>query len=159
MDDTGDDDRIHQGQSEHSTFDGEDIYAEDGSIRSDFLMHVGAAIADRDLLFLRRHVARLHESEMGDLLEAIPRANIPAGIEVVARSPASTEVRFFHAGDRDLVFRAAAALETRLRTPVQIRYLPQFSAVAPGQMEVWLAAADQAPRALPPPPSLDLRGQ
>ena len=51
--------------------DGEDIYAEDGSIRSDFLMHVGAAIADRDLLFLRQHVARLHESEMGDLLEAI----------------------------------------------------------------------------------------
>ena len=51
--------------------DGEDIYAEDGSVRSDFLMHVGAAIADRDLLFLRQHVARLHESEMGDLLEAI----------------------------------------------------------------------------------------
>jgi magnesium transporter len=71
MDNTGDDDRIHQGQTDHSTFDGEDIYAEDGSIRSDFLMHVGAAIADRDLLFLRRHVARLHESEMGDLLEAI----------------------------------------------------------------------------------------
>ena len=32
MEDTGDDDRIHQGQAEHSTFDGEDIYAEDGSI-------------------------------------------------------------------------------------------------------------------------------
>ena len=71
MEDTGDDHRIHEGQAEHSTFDGEDIYAEDGSVRSDFLMHVGAAIADRDLLFLRRHVARLHESEMGDLLEAI----------------------------------------------------------------------------------------
>ena len=73
MDNTGDDDRIEQQGNtlEHSTFDGEDIYAEDGSIRSDFLMHVGAAIADRDLLFLRRHVARLHESEMGDLLEAI----------------------------------------------------------------------------------------
>ncbi|HVK91030.1 MAG TPA: magnesium transporter, partial [Mycoplana sp.] len=52
-------------------FDGGDIYAPDGSVRSDFLMHVGAAIADRDLLFLRRHVANLHESEMGDLLEAI----------------------------------------------------------------------------------------
>ncbi|MBN9054133.1 MAG: magnesium transporter, partial [Rhizobiales bacterium] len=71
MEDTGDDDRIHQGQAEHSPFEGEDIYAEDGSVRSDFLMHVGAAIADRDLLYLRRHVARLHESEMGDLLEAI----------------------------------------------------------------------------------------
>lgn len=48
-----------------------DIYAEDGSIRSDYLMHVGAAIADRDLLYLRQNVARLHESELGDLLEAI----------------------------------------------------------------------------------------
>jgi magnesium transporter len=32
---------------------------------------VGAAIADRDLLFLRKNVARLHESELGDLLESI----------------------------------------------------------------------------------------
>ncbi|RYF11494.1 MAG: magnesium transporter, partial [Oxalobacteraceae bacterium] len=51
--------------------DGADIYAEDGSVRSDYLMHVGAAIADRDVLYLRQHVARLHASEMGDLLEAI----------------------------------------------------------------------------------------
>ena len=58
----GDEDRIHQAEADHSTFDGEDIYAEDGSIRSDFLMYVGAAIADRDLLFLRRHVARLQRS-------------------------------------------------------------------------------------------------
>lgn len=48
-----------------------DIYAEDGSVRADFLTMVGAAIADRDVLFLRQHVARLHESELGDLLEAI----------------------------------------------------------------------------------------
>ena len=52
-------------------YDGSDIYAEDGSVRSDYLMHVGAAIADRDLLYLRQHVARLHASEMGDVLEAI----------------------------------------------------------------------------------------
>lgn len=49
----------------------DDIYAENGSIRSDFLALVGAAIADRDLLFLRRNVARLHESELGDLIESI----------------------------------------------------------------------------------------
>ncbi|CAH0340964.1 magnesium transporter [Rhizobium sp. CECT 9324] len=49
----------------------EDIYGDDGSIRLDFLAMVGAAIADRDLLFLRQHVARLHESELGDLIEAI----------------------------------------------------------------------------------------
>lgn len=51
--------------------DGEDIYAEDGSIRQDYLAAVGAAIGDRDVLFLRNHVARLHESELGDLLESI----------------------------------------------------------------------------------------
>ncbi|MFN7024414.1 MAG: magnesium transporter, partial [Pseudorhizobium sp.] len=48
-----------------------DIYSEDGSVRADFLTMVGAAIADRDVLFLRQHVVRLHESELGDLLEAI----------------------------------------------------------------------------------------
>ncbi|MET0171975.1 MAG: magnesium transporter [Agrobacterium vaccinii] len=48
-----------------------DIYSEDGSIRSDFLAMVGAAIGDRDVLFLRQNVARLHESELGDLLESI----------------------------------------------------------------------------------------
>lgn len=49
----------------------EDIYAEDGSIRQDFLALVGAAIADRDTLFLRQKVSKLHESELGDLLEAL----------------------------------------------------------------------------------------
>ncbi|UVD58650.1 magnesium transporter [Rhizobium sp. Pop5] len=48
-----------------------DIYDEDGNVRSDFLALVGAAIADRDTLFLRQNVARLHESEIGDLLESI----------------------------------------------------------------------------------------
>ncbi len=49
----------------------DDIYAENGSVRADFLAMVGAAIADRDVLFLRQNVARLHESELGDLLESI----------------------------------------------------------------------------------------
>jgi magnesium transporter len=48
-----------------------DIYTEDGAIRSDFLVMVGAAIADRDVIYLRQHVARLHESEIGDVLEAL----------------------------------------------------------------------------------------
>lgn len=48
-----------------------DIYTEDGAIRPDFLMLVGAAIADRDTLFLRQNVARLHESELGDLIAAL----------------------------------------------------------------------------------------
>ena len=48
-----------------------DIYDENGHVRGDFLALVGAAIADRDTIFLRQHVARLHESEIGDLLESI----------------------------------------------------------------------------------------
>ncbi|MFD1326805.1 magnesium transporter [Mycoplana ramosa] len=71
MTDSGEDHRERALPVDSTTFDRGDIYAPDGSVRSDFLMHVGAAIADRDLLFLRRHVANLHESEMGDLLEAI----------------------------------------------------------------------------------------
>ena len=48
-----------------------DIYTEDGSVRGDFLAMVGAAIADRDVLWLRRNVGNLHISELGDVLEAI----------------------------------------------------------------------------------------
>ncbi len=48
-----------------------DIYGEDGVIRPSFLAHIGAAIADRDTLTLRRDVDNLHQSELGDLLEAL----------------------------------------------------------------------------------------
>lgn len=68
MTETGEDIRVRAPVQDE---DLEDIYAENGSIRSDFLTLVGAAIADRDLLFLRQRVARLHESELGDLIEAI----------------------------------------------------------------------------------------
>jgi magnesium transporter len=67
MTETGEDIRVRAAPEDSH----EDIYADNGSIRSDFLTLVGAAIADRDLLFLRQHVARLHESELGDLIEAI----------------------------------------------------------------------------------------
>ncbi len=49
----------------------DDIYDEDGSVRNDFLSLVCAAIADRDVLYLRNHVAKLHESELGHLIQAI----------------------------------------------------------------------------------------
>jgi magnesium transporter len=50
---------------------GADIYGEDGAIRPHFLAHIGAAIADRDTLTLKHDVSRLHQSELGDLLEAL----------------------------------------------------------------------------------------
>lgn len=48
-----------------------DIYGEDGAILPEFLAHVGAAIGDRDILALRQDVGSLHQSEVGDLLEAL----------------------------------------------------------------------------------------
>ena len=48
-----------------------DIYGEDGAIRASFLAHIGAAIADRDTLALKHDVSGLHQSELGDLLEAL----------------------------------------------------------------------------------------
>ncbi len=48
-----------------------DIYGEDGVIRPAFVAHIGAAIADRDTLALRKDVGDLHQSELGDLLEAL----------------------------------------------------------------------------------------
>ena len=47
------------------------VYGEDGVILASFLAHIGAAIADRDTLTLKRDVAGLHQSELGDLLEAL----------------------------------------------------------------------------------------
>ena len=48
-----------------------DIYGEDGVVLSSFLAQIGAAIADRDTLTLKREVDDLHQSELGDLLEAL----------------------------------------------------------------------------------------
>ncbi len=48
-----------------------DIYDEGGVVRASFLAHVGAAIADRDTLALKRDVGGLHETELGHLLEAL----------------------------------------------------------------------------------------
>ena len=48
-----------------------DIYGEDGAILSSFLAQIGAAIADRDTLTLKSEVDDLHQSELGDLLEAL----------------------------------------------------------------------------------------
>lgn len=47
------------------------IYDEGGVVSPDFLARVGAAIADRDTLALKQDVASLHQSEIGDLLEAL----------------------------------------------------------------------------------------
>ena len=47
------------------------LYDEDGVVRGDYIAHVGAAIADRDVLTLRHEVAEFHESELADLLEAL----------------------------------------------------------------------------------------
>lgn len=47
------------------------IYGEDGILRADYLAHIGAAIADRDTLTLKQDILKLHQSELGDLIEAL----------------------------------------------------------------------------------------
>ncbi|TCR82190.1 magnesium transporter [Rhizobium sp. BK376] len=48
-----------------------DIYDEDGNVRADFIEQVREAIEASDSAFLHRNVARLHESEIGHLLESL----------------------------------------------------------------------------------------
>ncbi|MGN6307097.1 MAG: magnesium transporter [Mesorhizobium sp.] len=60
-----------------------DIYDEDGVISQSFLVHVGAAIADRDTLTLKRDVGDLHQSELGDLLEALAPEQRRALVELL----------------------------------------------------------------------------
>lgn len=48
-----------------------DIYDEDGAIRQDVVARVAAAIAARDAATLTQDVGRLHQSEVGDLLESL----------------------------------------------------------------------------------------
>lgn len=64
---TDEDERVRKTSAE----DHADIYDEDGNVRSDFLTQVGEAIETRDIPYLQRNVARLHESELGDLLESL----------------------------------------------------------------------------------------
>ena len=47
------------------------IYDENNTILLAYLAHIGAAIADRDVLTLRHDVAGLHETELADLVEAL----------------------------------------------------------------------------------------
>jgi magnesium transporter len=63
--------------------DQNEIYGEDGSIRQEYLAAIGAAVADRDVLFLREQVVPLHESELGDLLEAITAAAAPGMVSLL----------------------------------------------------------------------------
>ena len=65
---TDEDERVRKASAETHP----DIYDEDGVVRSDFLTEVSDAIERRDIPFLQQNVVRLHESELGDLLESLP---------------------------------------------------------------------------------------
>ena len=61
------------------------IYGDDGVIRGSFLAHIGAAIADRDTIGLKRDVGDLHQSELGDLLEALLPEQRRALVELLGK--------------------------------------------------------------------------
>lgn len=60
-------------------------YDDDGNIAASFLAHIGAAIADRDTITLKRDVDELHQSELGDLLEALLPEQRRALVELLGR--------------------------------------------------------------------------
>jgi magnesium transporter len=79
-----------EGQQEHAESHegdrpGADIYGEDGAVRASFLAHIGAAIADRDTITLKREVADLHQSELGDVLEALMPEQRLALVDLLGR--------------------------------------------------------------------------
>jgi magnesium transporter len=54
-----------------SPFPGSDIYDENGVLRSSFIAHVSNAIVENNAPLLKQDVASLHQSEIGDLIEAL----------------------------------------------------------------------------------------
>ncbi len=68
---------------DHPERAGADIYDDAGVVRSSFLAHIGAAIADRDTLTLRHEVEDLHQSEVGDVLEALQPEQRLAFVELL----------------------------------------------------------------------------
>ena len=54
-------------------------------IRAPFLAHIGAAIADRDTLILKKEVGGLHQSDLGDLLEALMPEQRLALVELLGK--------------------------------------------------------------------------
>ena len=53
------------------TFPGSEIYDENGVLRSSFISHVVNAIEEQNAPLLKQDVASLHQSEIGDLIEAL----------------------------------------------------------------------------------------
>ncbi len=73
----------HQPEGQAAEQPHADIYGDDGAVRADFLAHIGAAISDRDTLTLRKDVGHLHQSEVGDLIEALMPEQRRALIELM----------------------------------------------------------------------------
>ena len=59
------------------------IYDEDGVVRADFVSYVAAAVADGDTPTLKKDVGSLHQSELGDLLEALAPEQRRALVELL----------------------------------------------------------------------------
>ncbi|QKV18083.1 magnesium transporter [Oricola thermophila] len=66
---------VTETQTPHTELAGEpfsaEIYSDDGSVRADFLDRVVASVQHGDVEALASSVAGLHESELGDLIEAL----------------------------------------------------------------------------------------
>ncbi len=50
---------------------GDEIYGEDGALRADFLRGIGEALVAHESDYLKQTIDKLHQSELGDLIEAL----------------------------------------------------------------------------------------
>lgn len=66
-----DEEELNDAATPEAEVEDDGIYDADGVVSARFLAHIGAAIADRDTLTLSRDIGDLHQSELGDLLEAL----------------------------------------------------------------------------------------
>ncbi len=77
---------MEQQPDESTAPDQEPFYENDGAIKAAFLTEILAAIEARNAEFIATEIAHLHESELGDLLEALDAEQRQALVELSGKS-------------------------------------------------------------------------
>jgi len=77
---------LEQQPDESTAPDQEPFYENDGAIKAAFLTEILAAIEARNAEFIATEIAHLHESELGDLLEALDAEQRQALVELSGKS-------------------------------------------------------------------------
>ena len=109
------------------------LYDDDGVVRSSYLAHIGAAIADRDTLTLQREVAEFHETELADLIEAETEAQRRHAMSLM-----QGRLRDLAESWRQALVRAAALLEATIdfvEEDVPVDVVPEVTELTAGVLQ------------------------